>query len=69
MPATVYPLSSKEYASRNGDHCPHCGSKHTHSLGPVDVGCDGMGYQHIACQKCHRKWYDRYKLVGFVPSK
>lgn len=68
MPTIVYPISSEEYASHNGDCCPYCNSKDTHSLGPVDVGDDGVGYQHTACQACRKKWYNQYKLVGFIPS-
>lgn len=69
MPTKVYPKTSKEYADSNGALCPYCSSKYIQTTGPVDIGTDGTGYQRIACQKCQRRWYDKYRLVGFIPSK
>ncbi len=46
MPRTI---ESKEYANLDGKLCPHCRSKHTVALSPVDVGDDALGYQHMAC--------------------
>jgi len=69
MNTLAYPISSKEYASRNGDCCPYCDSKRVVSLGPVVPNDDGIGYHHIICQACRKKWYDQYRLVGFIPSK
>ena len=62
-------LERKEYANLNGKFCPYCRSKHFVSLGPVDVGNNGTGYQHMACKVCRKKWYNQYELVGFVPDK
>lgn len=69
MAAWIYPLTSGQYANFNGKFCPYCGSRHMESTGPVDVGDDGTGYQHIICQACHKKWYAQYQLAGFIPSK
>lgn len=62
-------LVSSEYANFYGAYCPYCGSKRTEALGPVDLGDDGTGFQHIICKRCNKKWYDEYKLTGFRPSK
>lgn len=69
MPTKVYPLTSVQYVNFEGKFCPYCDSKHFITLGPVDVGDDKTGYQHMYCQKCGKKWYDQYQLVGFIPSK
>lgn len=67
--ATIVYLTSKQYANFDGKFCPYCGSKHFVTLGPVDVDDDGTGYQHMCCQGCGKKWYNQYRLVGFIPSK
>lgn len=62
-------LTSSEYANFEGVFCPHCGSERIEAVGPIDVGTNGTGFQRIVCKYCHKKWYDEYKLVGYVKLK
>jgi len=62
-------LESREYANLDGKFCPYCRSKHVVALSPVGIGSDKLGYQHLLCQTCRKKWYDKYQLIGFVPGE
>lgn len=59
------PLSDFEYLQKHGAACPYCGSKDISSEG---IEIDGMeGVARVDCNACDNRWYDVWKLSGWIP--
>lgn len=57
------PISVAEFNKSNGSYCPWCGSSEIEA-GPFE-STDGGPKSRIACQACHREWWEYFTLDGY----
>lgn len=56
-------LTPKEYANKDGHHCPFCESL---DLDGESIEVDsGAAFQRVSCMECNGSWVDVYKLEGY----
>lgn len=56
-------LSSEEYVSRTGSHCPACESDNIVGRS-VEIDA-GIAWQEMYCNACSASWNDVYKLIAY----
>lgn len=58
-------LSDAEYVDASGLTCPHCKSTNISTHGTFDPETATI---EVVCDDCDRRWYDCYKLAGWMPN-
>jgi hypothetical protein len=59
--------ATKEYVANGGTWCPYCGFGQLEGNG-LEVE-EGFATQYMKCLRCHRRWTDVYRLVGFKEAE